>query len=102
MIINDILSEIWKIHLSEALTGSSNFEDSYTLRILKEIANPYAAGGNWLVWPKQNDAKNLKTTETLAHGTHLRVLSETYPMNTNMTGFRLLTKIFASFCFGRK
>ena len=25
-------------------------------------------------------------------GTHLRVLSESYPMNTNMTGFRKLKK----------
>ena len=29
-----------------------------------------------------------KMMETLAYGTHLRVLSESYPMNTNMTGFR--------------
>ena len=33
-------------------------------------------------------------------GTHLRVLSESYPMNTNMTGFGWLSKIFASLCFG--
>ena len=26
--------------------------------------------------------------------THLTVLSETYPMNTNMTGFRWFSKIF--------
>ena len=26
-------------------------------------------------------------TETLAHGTYLRVLRESYPTNTNMTGF---------------
>ena len=32
-------------------------------------------------------------------GTHLRVLSESYPMNTNMTGFRGFSKIFASMCF---
>ena len=25
---------------------------------------------------------------TLAHGTHMRVLNESYPMNSNMTGFR--------------
>ena len=35
-------------------------------------------------------------------GIHLRVLSGSYPMNTNMTGFRLFSKIFASLCFGRK
>ena len=29
-------------------------------------------------------------------GTHMRVLSERYLMNTNMTGFRRLSKIFAS------
>ena len=30
-------------------------------------------------------------TETIAHmGTHLRAISESYPMNTNMTGFRSL------------
>ena len=28
-------------------------------------------------------------------GTHLRELSESYPMNTNMTGFRWFSKIFA-------
>ena len=28
-------------------------------------------------------------------GTHLRVLSETYPMNTNMTGFRCFSNIFS-------
>ena len=28
-------------------------------------------------------------------GTYLRVLSESYPMNTNTTGFRWFSKIFA-------
>ena len=41
-------------------------------------------------------------TETLAHGTNLRELSESYPMNTNMTRFRWFSKNFASFKFGRK
>ena len=35
-------------------------------------------------------------------GTHLRVLSKSYPMNTNMTGFRWFSKIFVSLCFGQK
>ena len=35
-------------------------------------------------------------------GTHLRVLSESYPMNTNITGFRGFLKIFAVGCFGQK
>ena len=44
---------------------------------------------------------NRKMTGTLAHGTHLRVLSESFPMNTNMTGFRRVFLIFASLCFGQ-
>ena len=35
-------------------------------------------------------------------GTHMRILSESFPMNTNMTGFRWFTRIFASLCFGWK
>ena len=31
-------------------------------------------------------------------GTHLRELIESYPMNTNMTGFRWLSKVVASLC----
>ena len=33
-------------------------------------------------------------------GTHLRVLSQSYPMNTNTTGLRWLSKIFDSLFFG--
>ena len=35
-------------------------------------------------------------------GTHLRVLSESFPMSTNMTGFRLFSKIFGFFVLWRK
>ena len=35
-------------------------------------------------------------------GTHLRALNKSFPMNTNMTGIRWFSKIFASMCFGRK
>ena len=35
-------------------------------------------------------------------GTHLRVLSKGYQMNTNMTGFRWFSKDFVSLCFGQK
>ena len=56
----------------------------------------------WLIFSIQNDAKK---TEKLLHpwhmGTHLRGLGENCPMNTNMTGFRWFSKIFASLCFGR-
>ena len=34
-------------------------------------------------------------------GTHLKVLRKSYPMNTNMTGFRRFSIIFASLCFRR-
>ena len=40
----------------------------------------------------QMDAKSFKMTGTLTHGTHLRVLSEGYPMNTNMTGIKSVSK----------
>ena len=43
-----------------------------------------------------------KCLKPLHMGTHLRVLSESYPMNTNMTGFRWFSKIFAFLSFGRK
>ena len=35
-----------------------------------------------------------KITEPLAHGTHLRILSESLSMNTNMTGFRYFSIFF--------
>ena len=50
----------------------------------------------------QNDTKKLlKMTETLAYGTHIRVLSKSYPINTNMTGFRRFPKISAFLCFDK-
>ena len=35
-------------------------------------------------------------------GTHLRALSESYPMNTNMTGFRCFSILIAFLSHGRK
>ena len=49
-------------------------------------------------WSQKPD----KMTETLANGTHLRVLIKSFPMNTNMTGFRWVSQIFASLCFWPK
>ena len=52
-----------------------------------------------------NTKRCKKMIETLAgySGIHLRkVLSESYPMNNNMTGFKWLSNIFASLCFGQK
>ena len=57
----------------------------------------------WLIWPVQNDAKNLRNWLKPWHmGTDLRVLSESSSINTNMIGFRWFSKIFVSLCSGRK
>ena len=46
----------------------------------------------------KNDAKNtLKWLKPWHMGTHLRVLSESYPINTNMTGFRWFQKTLHSY-----
>ena len=34
-------------------------------------------------------------------GSHLKVLSKSYLMNTNMTMFRWLLNLFVSLCFGQ-
>ena len=46
---------------------------------------------------KKNPEKSLKPWQM---GTHLRVLREGYPMNTNKSGFQWFSKIFAFFCCG--
>ena len=53
----------------------------------KDTVNPLCCW--WLIWPIQNDAKNLKNDRNPGTCTHMRALSESYPMNTNMTGFIL-------------
>ena len=44
--------------------------------------------------------KPLKWLKPWHMGTHLRVLSENCPINTNMTGLRWFSKIFAFLFFG--
>ena len=46
---------------------------------------------------RQKPEKSLKPWQM---GTHLRVLSESYPINTNTTGFRWFSKIVAFLCCG--
>ena len=46
--------------------------------------------------------KNWKWRKSWHMGTLLRILSESYPMNTNMTGFGRFSKIFVSLCFVQK
>ena len=48
----------------------------------------------------QNDAKHLKITKPWNMGTHLRVLSKSIPMDTNMNGFIWLSNSFKSLCIG--
>ena len=46
--------------------------------------------------------KNMKEWLKPWHmGTHLRVLSKSFLMNTNLTGLRWFSEIFASSCFGQ-
>ena len=45
--------------------------------------------------------KKAKKWLQLQMGTHLRVLSDSYPMDTNMTGFRCFSKIFKSLYLGQ-
>ena len=59
------------------------------------VCNPYVTAG---LFCKRAD-KKLKPWHM---DTHLRVLSESYSINTNMTWFRLLSKIFASLSFELK
>ena len=51
------------------------------------MLNPYAAGGKFDQY-KMVQKSTLKWLKSWHMCTHLRVLSERYPMNTNMTGFR--------------
>ena len=62
------------------------------LTAIPQSFNPYAAGGGFGQYKMMQ--KNSKITETLTNGSSFGVLSESYPMNTNMTGFRWVSKIF--------
>ena len=62
--------------------------------------NPYAVGGQFGQYKMmQKTEKSLKPWHMV---THLRVFGESFPVNTNMTGFRWFSKIFVSLCFGPK
>ena len=56
-----------------------------------------------LIWLIQNHARILRNSLKPWHmGTHLRAISKSYPMNTNMKGLRYLSRIVAFLCFSRK
>ena len=63
--------------------------------------NSYAAGGQFDQY-KNMQKKPEKWLKPWHMGTHLRQLRESYPMDTNMIGFRWFSKFFASLCFGQK
>ena len=62
--------------------------------------NPYAAGGLFCQYKMMQ--KSRKWLKPWNMRTHLRVLSKSFQMNTNITGFRCFSKIYTVLCFGRK
>ena len=62
--------------------------------LLCGAVNPYAADGYF----GQNKMmqKSSKCSKHYHMGTHSRVLSESFPMNSNMTGFRCFSKNICS------
>ena len=65
--------------------------------------NLYAAGGlfdqNKMKWKMKKAEKWPKPWQM---GTHLRVLDESFPMNTKVIGFRWFSKIFEFLCLRQK
>ena len=59
-----------------------------------KLCNPYAAAD--LFGQYKMMQKIEKSPKPTHRGTHITVLSESFPMNTNMTDFRCFSKIFAS------
>ena len=65
----------------------------YVLWFVQNLLNPYAAGSLFGQYKMTQKAE--KWLKPWHMGTHLRVLSESYPINTNMTGFRWFSYFFA-------
>ena len=62
--------------------------------------NHYAVGGQFGQYKMMQKTENWPKPWHM--GTYLRVLSESYLMNTNMAGFRWFSNISVSLCFGQK
>ena len=71
----------------------------FTCWKFRQSINPYAAGTKFDQYKMLQ--KNWKITKTLAYGTHLRVLSESYPMNTIMTSLHPCALDQSSLSIGR-
>ena len=90
----------WK-HLCRIILSIENMcEVSEKARFRKIFLTLMLVVGNFsrTKWYKKSE-KVLKFWDM---GTHLRVFSESYPMNTNMTGFRWFSRIFVSLWFGQR
>ena len=68
----------------------------------KKVASDLGFNHYMLLLANMANTKLCKKSEklTLHVGTQLKVLIEGFLMNTNMTGFRWFSIIFASLCFG--
>ena len=90
-------------HLSIGWLKFNYFTHNYAIKNYSHFwnfANPFAAGG--LFGQYKMIEKPEKWPKPWHMGTHLIVLSESYPKKTNMTGFIWFSKIFASLRFGQK
>ena len=63
------------------------------------VFNPYAAGGLFGQY-KMMQKKPEKWLKPWHIGSCMRVLSESFQMDTNMTRFRWFSKVFAPLSFG--
>ena len=61
-------------------------------QFLRYLQRYHRRSMDWHKWVNPFMPRNM--TETLAYGTHLTVLSESYLMNTNMTGFKCFSKFW--------
>ena len=87
--INLLMFILFLVRLS--LFIKATFLHVHTTEWSNPMINPYAAGGSFSHFKMMQK----EMTETPAYRTHLRILSESFPMNTNMTGFICFSKIFA-------
>ena len=87
-----------RTHVPGFLSFSAFLHHFFLAKLVIKIIR-VAAGGYFGQYKMMKNSEE-GMTETLAHGTHLRVPIESFPMNTNMKWFRWFSKIFAFLCFG--
>ena len=87
----------WLLNTRAVASLSGLEEHTLLLTLMLRVAN--LTNTKWGKNPWEITETSLKQWQM---GTHLKVLNESYPMNTNMTWFRWFSKIFVYLCFGRK